>query len=140
MERECPNRRQLLLAGVAVVCCTTAEVPATSVSYAGNSLVIDLKKVPELRRPGSAVRVVNLDRKVNLIVVRGKKGHFTALDRSCTHGGAQVAYNRVNDTVQCSSWGHSEFALDGALLGGSAKRPLPAHACRLVGGKLEVTL
>jgi Rieske Fe-S protein len=145
MERECLNRRELLrrsfaLAGVPVVCCTTADIPPASVTYRGNSLVIDLKKAPELRKAGSAVRVVDVERSVNLIVVHGKKGRFSALERSCTHGGAQVAYNRVNDTVQCSSWGHSEFALDGALLGGSAKRPLPAHVCRLAGGKLEVTL
>jgi nitrite reductase/ring-hydroxylating ferredoxin subunit len=145
MERECLNRRELLrrslaVAGVPVVCCTTAGVPPAALSYNGKLLVIDLNKVPELRRAGAAVRVVDLERRVNLIVVHGRKGRFAALERSCTHGGAQVAYNRVNDTVQCSSWGHSEFALDGALLGGSAKRPLPAHPCRVVRGTLEVTL
>jgi Rieske Fe-S protein len=122
------------------LCCTTEEIPSTSFTISGGSLIIDLKKTPALANPGRAVKVVDVDRKINLIVVHEKRNHFVALDRSCTHGGAQVAYNRYNGTVQCSSWGHSEFALDGTLLGGSARRPLRSYKVQHTGDQLEIML
>ncbi len=133
-------RGSLALAGVPVVCCTTPDIPAASVSFRGGSLFIDLRRVPALRKPGAAVRVIDQERGINLIVVRARKKKFAALERSCTHGGAQVAYNRVNDTVQCSSWGHSEFDLDGAVLGGTARKPLRAYEVRVAGRALEIVL
>ncbi len=141
----CLNRRELMrrslaLAGVPVVCCTTPDIPAESVSFRAGSLIIDLRRAPALQKPGAAVRVVDQERGINLIVVHARKKRFAALERSCTHGGAQVAYNRINDTVQCSSWGHSEFDLDGAVLGGSARKPLRAYVARMTGRTLEIVL
>jgi Rieske Fe-S protein len=128
----------LALAGIPVLCCSTEEVPADSFRIDGTLLTLNLSSVALLRKRGSAARVVDLERGINLIVVRDKTGRFAALDRSCTHGGAQVAYNRRNDTVQCTSWGHSEFALDGAVLGGSARKPLRAFQTELAGNKLLI--
>jgi len=139
------NRRQLIrsslaMAGLPPLCCTTPEIPPASFTIQGAVLTIDLQRAPELRKPGAAVRVVDLERKVNLIVVHSARNRFAALDRSCTHGGAQVVYNGHNQTVQCTSWGHSEFALDGAVLGGSAKRPVRAYEIRRAGDRLEIVL
>jgi len=128
------------MAGLPPLCCTTPEIPPASFTVQGAVLIIDLQQAPDLRKPGGAVRVVDLERKVNLIVVHPAKNRFAVLDRSCTHGGAPVVYNRHNQTVQCVSWGHSEFALDGALLGGSAKRPLRAYEIRRAGNRLEIVL
>ena len=139
------NRRQLIqsslaMAGLPPLCCTTPEIPPASFTVQGAVLIIDLKRAPVLRKPGGAVRVVDLERKVNLIVVHSTRNRFAALDRSCTHGGAQVVYNSHNQTVQCTSWGHSEFALDGAMLGGSAKWRLRAYEIRRAGDRLEIIL
>ncbi len=141
----CLNRRELMqrslaLAGIPAVCCTTAEIPAASLSFRDDLLIIDLRRAPQLAKAGAAVKVIDQKRGVNLIVVHGRKGELAALERSCTHGGAQVAYNRINDTVQCSSWGHSEFDLSGAVLGGSARKPLRAYAVRRAGRTLEIAL
>jgi Rieske Fe-S protein len=130
----------LALAGVPVLCCSTEEVPAGSFRIEGPLLTLDLAAAPPLKRPGSAARIVDLARGVNLIVVRDRKSRYAALERSCTHGGAQVAYNGKNETVQCTSWGHSEFALDGTVLGGSARRPLRAYKTELAGGKLIIQI
>ncbi len=128
------------MAGAKELCCTTPEAPAGSYRIDGGEILLEIDKVPSLGRKGGAVKVVDIDRGVNLIVVEPEKGRFAALERSCTHGGAQVVYNGVNRTVQCTSWGHSEFALDGQVLGGSAKKRLPVHEVRLEGGLLRIRL
>lgn len=140
MDRRQLIRSSLAMAGLPGLCCTTPEIPPASFTIQGAVLIIDLNKAPVLRKPGGAVRVVDLERKVNLIVAHPTRNRFAALDRSCTHGGAQVVYNGHNQTVQCTSWGHSEFALDGAMLGGSAKRPLRAYEIRRAGDRLEIAL
>jgi Rieske Fe-S protein len=139
------NRRQLIrsslaMAGLPGLCCTTQELPPASFTIQGGSVIIDLKQASALLKPGAAVKVIELERKLNLIVVHPEKNRFAALERSCTHGGAQVVYNRRRRTVQCTSWGHSEFALDGAVLGGSAKRALRAYEVRRAGDQLEIIL
>jgi len=134
------SRRELMGSSFAAVglCCVTEEAPAASFTIDNNTIKIDLHKVPALAKSGGAVRVVDLDREINLIVVHPEKDRYTALLRSCTHGGAQVAYSRKNKTVVCTSWGHSEFALDGTVLGGSAKRRLPTYPVRLEGRTLII--
>jgi Rieske Fe-S protein len=139
------SRRTLLasassLAGAHPLCCTTPEVPAGSYRIEAGEILLETGKVPSLGRKGGAAKVIDLDHGVNLIVVEPEKGRFAALERNCTHGGAQVVYNGVNRTVQCTSWGHSEFALDGRVLGGSAKKPLPAHEVRREGKLLRIKL
>jgi Rieske Fe-S protein len=128
------------MAGAKELCCTTPEAPAGSFRIEGGEVLLEMKKVPSLGRKGGAVKVVDIDREVNIIVVQPERGRFAALERSCTHGGAQVVYNGVNRTVQCTSWGHSEFALDGRVLGGSARKPLAAHEVRREGGLLRISL
>jgi Rieske Fe-S protein len=125
---------------MAGLCCTSEELAPAAFTFQGAALLIDLERAPALCKTGGSVKVVDLGHKVNLIVVHAEGNRFVALDRSCTHGGAQVVYNRHNRTVQCTSWGHSEFALDGALLGGSAKRPLKSYPVRRAGDRLEVLL
>ncbi len=139
------DRRQVLgsalaMAGLPGPCCSTEELPAAAFAIAGAVLTIDLARAPALARRGGSVKVADESRKLNLIVVHAAGNRFAALDRACTHGGAPVAYNRHNKTVQCTSWGHSEFALDGRLLGGSAKTPLRSYATRRTGNRLEILL
>jgi Rieske Fe-S protein len=102
------SRRELVSSSIAAVglCCVTEQAPLASFTIDNNTVRIDLRKVPAVAKKGGAVRVVDLDRDINLIVVHPDKDRFAALVRSCTHGGAQVAYSRKNKTVICSSWGH----------------------------------
>ncbi len=138
-----PSRRDmvrapLVLAGVPLLCCETPDVPPASIEYAGESVTIDLRRAPGLARPGAAGRIVDRERKLNIIVTQPEKGRFVVLDRQCTHGGGQVAYNRNRRTVQCTCWGHSEFTLSGAVVAGPAKRPLRVYVTRVRAGKLEI--
>ena len=130
----------LAMAGLPGLCCTSEEASPASFAMTGATLTIDLLLARPLAKPGGAIKVVDRSRNLNLIVVQSEKGTFDALERSCTHAGAQVVYNRRNKTVQCTSWGHSEFSLNGAVLGGSAKRPLRTYPAERVGNLLRIDL
>jgi nitrite reductase/ring-hydroxylating ferredoxin subunit len=99
-----------------------------------------LSKAPELRAPGSSCAVVDAERKLNIIVARVEKGRFVALDRSCTHGGAQCTYNHKRHTLRCTSLNHAEYDLNGTLLHGRTHGNLRAYRTHLAGTRLEILL
>lgn len=139
------DRRQLIqgalmLAGVPPLCCSTPEVSRESFSYQGDTLILDLNKASELRAVGSARAVVDVVRKLNIIVAHSEKRRFVALDRSCTHGGAQCAYNHKRRTLQCTSLNHAEYDLNGTLLHGRTHGNLRSYQVRLAGTRLEILL
>jgi len=139
------DRRQLIqgammLAGVAPLCCTTPEVSHESVSYQGATLILDLNKASDLRPVGSARAVIDIARKLNIIVAHIEKRRFVALDRSCTHGGAPCAYNHQRRTLQCTSLNHAEYDLNGTLLHGRTHGNLRSYQVRLAGTRLEISL
>ena len=142
---QCLDRRRLLqgtlaLTGLPGLCCRTPEVPPASVAHEGASIIIDLQKAPELRRTGTARALVDIGRKVNIVVVHPSRQRYVALDRSCTHGGAQVTYNHRRRTVQCTSVNHAEYDLAGTLLHGRTHGNLRAYPVRLAGSRLEIVL
>jgi nitrite reductase/ring-hydroxylating ferredoxin subunit len=102
--------------------------------------MLDLEQVPGLRAAGSAGAVVDASRKLNLVVARTGKDSFVALDRTCTHGGAQLTYNHKRRTLQCTSLNHAEYALDGTLLHGRTHGNLRAYEVRRVGTRLAIRL
>lgn len=126
--------------GVDRPCCVTEELPAAAWRFENGRIRIHLPKAGRVARRDGAFQLVDAGRDINLIVVHSRDGRFAALARSCTHGGAQVVFNPDNQTVQCTSWGHSEFSLDGLVLGGSAKRQLPVYEVQRRGDWLEITL
>ena len=139
------SRREVLqqslgLAGLSSLCCTTPEVPAGSFHFEALTLVIDLGAVPELRRTGSAAAIVDAAREVNILVACTEKRRYVALDRSCTHGGAQCAYDHRRRTVRCTSLNHAEYQLDGTLLHGRTHGDLRAYETRCSGSRLEIRL
>jgi nitrite reductase/ring-hydroxylating ferredoxin subunit len=141
--REGLDRRQLLqgtlmLAGVPPLCCVTPEAPAAAFTWDGNTLVLDLNQLPELKRTGAARAVVDASRKVNILVVHPDKKSYYAMDRACTHGGAMVAYHRDRGTVQCTSLNHAEYDMQGRLLHGRTHGNLRSYVARLAGSRLEI--
>ncbi len=136
-------RRDLLggslgLAGIAPLCCSSPELSGGSLLFEGARLKIDLRRAPELERPGMAAAVVDAGRKLNLIVARVDKREFIVLDRTCTHGGAMCTYNHRRKTLRCTSLNHAEYDLRGALLHGRSHGNLRRYETRLSGSELEV--
>lgn len=130
-------KRSLLATGFAPLCCITPEAPSHSFACEENRIFLDRGL---LSQPGSAVAIVVASRNLNLIVIHWKRGRFAALDRSCTHGGAQCAYNNRRMTVQCTSLNHAEFGLDGALLHGRTHGNLKTYAVQALGRQLVISL
>jgi nitrite reductase/ring-hydroxylating ferredoxin subunit len=129
-----------MLAGFPPLCCTTPDVPRESVSYQGATLILDLNKASDLRPVGSALAVVDAQRKLNVIIAHTEGRRFVALDRSCTHAGAQCTYNQKRRTLQCTSLNHAEYDLNGTLLHGRTHGNLRTYEVRLAGAFLEIRL
>jgi nitrite reductase/ring-hydroxylating ferredoxin subunit len=133
-------RGSLGLAGLSPLCCSTPEVSPGSVHFEGLTLVVDLNGASELRRVGSAGAIVDTARDVNILVACTEKRRYVALDRSCTHNGAQCAYDHKRRTLQCTSLNHAEYSLDGTLLHGRSHGDLRAYETRCRGSRLEILL
>jgi Rieske Fe-S protein len=122
-------------------CCTVPDAPADGLRIERGLVTLDLDRTPALHRTGGAVKIVDLVRKLQLIVARPGRNSFVALDRKCTHGGGALTYVHRHKHLYCTCWGHSKFALDGTVLRWPNKqtpRPLRAYAVERKGSLLEI--
>ncbi len=133
-------RGSLGLAGLSSLCSSTPEASPGSFHFEGTTLVVELGRVPELHRVGSAAAIVDAARGVNILIARPEERRYVALDRSCTHNYAQCAYNHRRRTLQCTSLNHAEYSLDGTLLHGRTHGNLRAYETRRSGSRLLVRL
>ena len=130
----------LALAGIPPLCCSTPALPPDSVAFEPGKIRVELARVPELRRKGTAFCVVDEGRKINLILIHAERGRYVAMDRSCTHGGAQCTYNPKRRTVQCTSLNHAEYDLQGTLLHGRTHGNLRAYETAALRETVEIRL
>ena len=122
------------------LCCGTPDAAAGSWSIVDDVLRIDLAREPGLKKTGEARTAVDVERKVNILVVQYEKGRWAAVDRTCTHGGAMCAYQERSKTLRCTSLNHAEYTLEGKLLHGRTHGDLRSYAVRERAGWLEVEL
>lgn len=131
------------LAGASRDCCTLPEAPSDAVQFEKDTLVVDLSRVPDLRRAGGALKIVNSERKLQILIARVARDRFVALDQKCTHGGGALTYVHRHQHLYCTCWGHSKFALDGSVLrwpNSQTPRPLRAYPIERRGGNLYVAM
>jgi len=129
------------LAGASHDCCTVPDAPAGAFRIEPGLLTIDLGRSPELNRTGSAIKVVEASRKLQIIVARCAKNQFVALDQRCTHGGGALTYVHPHKHLYCTCWGHSKFALDGSVIRWPNKqtpRPVRAYRVERAGNLLKI--
>lgn len=118
-------------------CCTVPAAPPSGVRIGAESITLDLRHIPELRREGGYVKVA-LDGESDIIVVHPARHEFHALARRCTHGGGPLTYLHKRRVLHCTCWGHSQFALDGRVVFGPAKQKLRVYELTLAGDTLEI--
>ena len=102
---------------------------------------IDLTRIPELRPTGSAIKFIDESRKLWLLIAHTEKHRYVALDQKCTHGGGPLTYVHKHRMLECTCWGHAQFALDGRILrwpNSKPGRPVRVHQVALSGNSLEV--
>ena len=129
------------MAGASRDCCTLPEPPAGTIRVTLGFVVIDLDRTPELRKVGGALKIVDSDRKLQILVARPARDRFVALDQKCTHGGGALTYVHRHQHLYCTCWGHSKFALDGSVLRWPNKqtpRPLRAYSVERLANLLHV--
>jgi nitrite reductase/ring-hydroxylating ferredoxin subunit len=138
-------RRRFLQTALAVtagppLCCVSLPLPSRSFQARAGSITVDLEQAPELRRAGASFSVVDESRKINIIVIHAAPDRYVAMDRSCTHGGAQCTYNAKRQTVRCTSLNHAEFDLEGRLLHGRTHGNLRTYETVASASTLEIRL
>lgn len=119
-------------------CCITPEIEKESLTFNENSVTIDLDKTSTLRKIGQAVYVDYPEKDANMIVFREKKNKYHALSRHCTHGNQALSYIPERNLLQCNSYNHSIFSLDGTVWKGPA--PTDIRVFEIISGnnKLEI--
>ncbi len=120
-------------------CCNTPDLEPESYVIKENRIVIDLDKTDSLL-PGHAVFISKPEQDIELILVRPMPDSFVALSRFCTHGKQVVSYNEPRGLLQCNSYNHSLFELDGAVFKGPAESPLAIYPSQLAGNRLTISL
>lgn len=130
----------LVVAGFPPLCCTTRALPPAGIAFDSKKITVDLSRVPQLRRTGAAFSIVDDHRKLNLILIHARRGFYVAMDRSCTHGGAQCTFNPKRNTLQCTSLNHAEYDLRGTLLHGRTHGNLRVYETKTSGMTVEIWL
>ena len=119
-------------------CCITPEIEQECLTFKENSLTINLEKTSTLQKSGQAVYVDYPQKDLKMIVVREKKNRYYALSRLCTHGGQALSYVPERKILQCNSFNHSIFNLDGTVWKGPA--PTAIRSFYIISGnkRLEI--
>jgi Rieske Fe-S protein len=91
-------------------------------------LIVSLRKALGLNQVGGSVKVqiANKIQKTTLkiIIVHHKQGEYKAYSDYCTHRGKELNYLHDEQVLVCSSFGHSQFDIDGNAIKGPAGSPL----------------
>ena len=119
-------------------CCFTPDIERESLSFGDKSLIIDLLKAPSIAQKGKAAYVDGLEKDLKIIVVRVKRNKFYALSRFCTHGNQAISYIAERQLLQCNSYNHSLFDLDGNVWKGPAPQPIKVYPIKYMDNRLEI--
>lgn len=131
------------LAAASRDCCVVPDAPASGFRVEPGRITIDLQRMPALRATGGAVKILDPARGLRIIVARAAKDRFVVLDQKCTHGGGALTYVHKHRELYCTCWGHSKFALDGAVLRWPNKetpRPLRVYPAQRKANLLEIRI
>lgn len=139
------NRRQFLKSmGIATACTCTGVpllnscsmlqgisklpvLPDDSYTIEDGRIVISIKKYPDLTQSGTAVKftaVKSNGSEQKVVLLHNNEGEFLAFSDNCTHADRELNFLPEKQELQCSSFGHSRFDLDGNVLKGPAKNNL----------------
>jgi Rieske Fe-S protein len=104
----------------------TPPIPedAYSVDAEASRVEVDLRKVPQLAKPGGSVKIRASALPDPLIIARTAEEAYVVASITCPHRGVEVEYQPEGGEFECASLGSSRFALDGSREGGPATQPL----------------
>ena len=109
-------------------------------SVKDGSVRITLSRMPELKTPGSGMRLEGKGLDPRLLVFHGDDGQYHAIANRCTHMGRRIDTIAGSHTIQCCSVSKSTFTYDGQPVGGAAKKPVKAYPVAQDGETLIISL
>lgn len=139
------SRRDVVAAGVALTACGGRAGPEPEDAGAldaahcqaapptSSAIAIALASVPALVEPGSAAVVTRPEALLDVWVLHGSDGCFSAVWRTCTHGACAVEAR--DESLWCPCHG-SRFSRTGEVRAGPATRPLRSFPVVRVGDTL----
>ncbi len=123
------------------ICATEIPNNADGWNYAAGQLTINLERIPELTRSGTAVRFEGKNLPERILVIREEDGSYRALKNRCTHlGHRRLDYVPGTGTVQCCSVSKSTYTLTGETIYGPAPQPIQAYPVEMAEGKLRIRI
>ncbi|MFC1811929.1 Rieske (2Fe-2S) protein [Thermodesulfobacteriota bacterium] len=122
------------------ICETRLPGNGRSWEYSGNTVDIDLKQVPELLKPGGAIRLEGNGLPERLLVVHGNDDRFYAFRNRCTHRGRRVDPIAGTALICCCSVSRSAFDYSGSVACGPADGPLKSYKTEAEGDTLTLSL
>ncbi|MBA3013102.1 MAG: Rieske 2Fe-2S domain-containing protein [Proteobacteria bacterium] len=120
---------------------TSEPKDSTCWSYSDGKLILDLKKVPELKNPGGAIRLEGRDLPERILVFFGEDQQYYVFKNRCSH----VGHRRLDpvpgtNTVQCCSISKSTYDFDGKKIFGPAPHSVIKYSAVVDGDKLTATI
>jgi len=122
------------------ICETKPPEDAESWNYSGGRINIDLNRVPELSKPGSAIRLEGDDLPERILVVHGNDGKFYAFKNECQHKGRRIDPFPDTFSLRCCSISKATYDYSGKVISGPAEGPLEKYLTHTENGKLVVLL
>jgi nitrite reductase/ring-hydroxylating ferredoxin subunit len=109
--------------------------------YESGQLIISLDQIPELTRPGTAVRFEGKSLPVKILVVFGEEKQYRVFHNRCTHlGHRRLDYVPGTETVQCCSVGKSTYTFDGDKIHGPAPQSIRTFPVEVGERELRITI
>jgi nitrite reductase/ring-hydroxylating ferredoxin subunit len=122
---------------------SATEIPQNSNgwNYESGALTISLKQIPELTRPGTALRFEGKNLPERVLVVFEGDGKYRALHNRCSHlGHRRLDYVPGTETVQCCSVNKSTYTLAGEKIYGPAPQPIQTYPVEVSEEELRVKI
>ena len=110
-------------------------------SYQTGQLTINLERISELTRPGTAVRFEGKNLPERILVVFEGEGKYRALRNRCTHlGHRRLDFVPGTETIQCCSVNKSTFTLAGEKIYGPAPQPIHTYPVEIIEKELRIPI
>jgi nitrite reductase/ring-hydroxylating ferredoxin subunit len=95
--------------------------------YSNGKIVIEWARVPELQKPGGAIRLEGRGLKEKIILVYGIDGQYHAFKNNYSRLGMRLDPVEGKAKIQCCGWFETIFDYSGNVMSGKRKEPLKTY-------------